>query len=386
MVRSYGVSFTIGDKFYVGGGHNWFTSYATDFWEYNTTTRVWTAKAAMPIGLQRAAAFEVGGHGYVVSGLDSTGTAKTQCYRYDPATNTWSSAAPLPTGSTGLADAVGFSVNGKGYIALGNKGSAISYSAKVYEYDPTADAWVTKGAAFPRDARDKAVAFVSNGKAYVGLGYYYNNSTTITVYEKDFYAYDQSADSWSAALATFPGDGRASATAFSICGLGYVGLGYSSLDYNDFYRYNPTTNTWNSSINNFPISGRYGVCTGTIDVASDTSYALVGMGYVDLVGMKSELYRYYPPTTCIGTAVPNVNAAARNITVAPVPTSNTVMVSSYTELKKYEIADCSGRAVAGNVVNGTEVSVNLENFTSGAYFITVYTTDGAKQTLKIIKM
>lgn len=43
---------------------------------------------------------------------------------------------------------------------------------------------------FPGEARNNAIAFVLNGKGYVGLG---TNSTTMF---KDFYEYDPATDTW----------------------------------------------------------------------------------------------------------------------------------------------------------------------------------------------
>lgn len=99
---------------------------------------------------------------------------------------------------------------------------------------------------FPGDARRDAVAFVVNGKGYVGTG------VKEDIRYKDFYEYTPEIDDagneigkWKKTpIAEFPGSKRQGAVAFSIGNEAYVGTGYGFLEgvdrkfLNDFYKYN----------------------------------------------------------------------------------------------------------------------------------------------------
>ena len=82
-------------------------------------------------------------------------------------------------------------------------------------------------------------------------------------------------------LNDFPGDARASATAFSTATAGYIGLGhddYSALP--DFWKYSPDLESW-ARIRDFPIAG--------LDYA--TGFAVDGMGYVTCGKTQGDWYR-----------------------------------------------------------------------------------------------
>jgi len=64
------------------------------------------------------------------------------------------------------ADAVGFSVNSMGYIATGQ---SPQYQNSIYQYDPVGLTW-TKMTPFEGAPRSQAVAFVLDGRAYLGTG------------------------------------------------------------------------------------------------------------------------------------------------------------------------------------------------------------------------
>src|ERR1051325_11216231 len=67
--RDYAVSFSIGDKGYVGTGEN--GSYMKDFWEYNPTADSWVQKADFGgTARERAIGFSVGSKGYIGTGYD----------------------------------------------------------------------------------------------------------------------------------------------------------------------------------------------------------------------------------------------------------------------------------------------------------------------------
>ena len=118
-------------------------------------------------------------------------------------------------------------------------------SKKFYEYDPSSDAW-NSIPDFPGEARHGAVAFVVNGKAYVGLG----KASGQPAYYSDFYEYDPVLNQWDTTKIDFPGGDRADAIAFTLNGKGYVGYGESQSPTGpviDFWEFTPPS-SWVSKV------------------------------------------------------------------------------------------------------------------------------------------
>ncbi|HEU4574718.1 MAG TPA: kelch repeat-containing protein, partial [Chitinophagaceae bacterium] len=210
--RAYAVGFSINGKGYIGTG----SGYLNDFWEYDPVTNVWTQKANVGgMGRREAVGFSMNGKGYVGTGFGYDGSFHflNDFWEYDPVTNVWTQKANF--GGAARTGAVGFSINGKGYIGTGYNGT---YFKDFWEYDPTTNLW-TRKADFPGTARDEAVGFSINAKGYLGTGgdasFNYN----------DFWEYDPSANSWNQ-KAFLPSYSRAGAVGFSINNKGYMGTGY----------------------------------------------------------------------------------------------------------------------------------------------------------------
>ena len=139
--------------------------------------------------------------------------------------------------------AVGFSINGKGYLALGEDSGGLKDD--LWEYDPTIDQWTQK-AQFPGAARLGASAFVVNGKAYVGTGQTHDYGSAF----KDFWQYDPVANAWTQ-KGDYPGGPRYEGCAtFSIGTKGYMGAGQystiSNVKSTDFWEYEPSNDSWTS--------------------------------------------------------------------------------------------------------------------------------------------
>lgn len=105
------------------------------------------------------------------------------------------------------------------------------------------DTWIRK-ANVPHKAsgRNSATAFSINGIGYVGLGYGFVGS--------NFWKYDPQSNEWSE-IAPFPYYDRERAASFVIWNKAYVGLGGNNL--HDFWCYDPVTNRW-TGISEFPAS------------------------------------------------------------------------------------------------------------------------------------
>ncbi|MFD1771065.1 Kelch repeat-containing protein [Sphingobacterium suaedae] len=135
--------------------------------------------------------------------------------------------------------AVGFTIGDYTYLTTGY-GTNSNRFVDTWRFNPALQSW-DQMSDFPGEARNNAIAFVLNGKGYVGLG---TNSTTMF---KDFYEYDPATDTWTK-IADFVGAARYGAVGFTLNGVAYVGTGrdFDGQDYNDIYTFTPnsTGGTW----------------------------------------------------------------------------------------------------------------------------------------------
>ncbi|HAP00926.1 MAG TPA: hypothetical protein DCQ93_03270 [Bacteroidetes bacterium] len=88
------------------------------------------------------------------------------------------------------------------------------------------------------------------------------------------------------------------------------------------------------------------------------------------------------------TEVQNVNANQQQLSFFPNPAYDELMIQSARSIERIELADVSGRIV--KTVYGksgqSNLSVNLNNLTSGVYFINTYTSDGNKINGRFVKL
>lgn len=145
---------------------------------------------------------------------------------------TGNGVASMPEAAPARNGAVGFSINGKGYVGTGYDGT--NYLKDFWEYDPKANTW-TQVADYPGDSCRYAVAFVIDNIAYVGTGEDYDDNIL-----SDFYKFD--GQKWTPIPAI--GKPRAQASAFVYNGKGYVVGGVNSGTVDWFQCYNPATNSW----------------------------------------------------------------------------------------------------------------------------------------------
>lgn len=130
--------FVIDDKAYLGTGINNNVN-QIDFWEFNGTSEVWTKKrdvnngdddeynADYVVTRSNATSFVMNGLGYL-----ATGDSSTSVWQYNPANDLWSEKTGLEASSRN--DAIGFSINNRGFVMLGRQGS--SYFDDMYEFKP----------------------------------------------------------------------------------------------------------------------------------------------------------------------------------------------------------------------------------------------------------
>lgn len=155
------ISTVIGDKAYVGLGYD--GAYRKDFYEFDPVSNSWTARNNFGgQGRIYASAFSIGTKAYV--GLGYNGSYLSDFYVYDRVSNTWS---PINALSHGRSGAVGFALNQKGYIALGDDGTNLLND--LWEYDVNANLWSRKSD-FPALPRENSVSFAYSDAAYISCG------------------------------------------------------------------------------------------------------------------------------------------------------------------------------------------------------------------------
>tara|TARA_R110000796_G_C14570566_1_gene435714 strand:- start:12674 stop:13690 length:1017 start_codon:yes stop_codon:yes gene_type:complete len=222
MERSSAVAFVINNRGYIGTGYNGdINDELSDFYKYDITTNTWTPIADFGGGLRRSAVgFSSNSHGYVGTGYDGDGDKK-DFWKYDPVSDLWTELLGfggdkrreattfkindkvyLCTGiNNGIyvkdfwsfdlnsekwtsyknldhddydddyldimrANAVGFSLEGRGYIACGVNNGPLK---TVWEYIPESNIWDQKFS-FERNARQDAISFENGHRAFISLG------------------------------------------------------------------------------------------------------------------------------------------------------------------------------------------------------------------------
>lgn len=240
LARNAAVSFTIGDRAYVGLGTDG-TNKFTDFWEYTPATNTWLQRADFPgAGRYLAVGFSAGGKGYVGTGYDGANRLR-DFYEFDPATNQWTRKADF--GGSARYGAVGLGIAGKGYVGTGFDGNA---KKDFWQYDPATDAWTQKPS-FGGNKRQGAVAFTLNEQGYLLLG------ADNGVYQTDVWSYDPTNELWTQhrelindtdADYDYSAVPRANAAAFTVGQHGFVALGTNGSSLNTCYEYDPAADTW----------------------------------------------------------------------------------------------------------------------------------------------
>jgi N-acetylneuraminic acid mutarotase len=269
--RFAATSFSIGNVVYYATGAEVSTSTdKNDLWSYDVSTGIWEQKSAIvgAPGRMLAASFALNGKGYVGTGkINSGGSFITVAsfandfYKYDPTTNTWTQINSV--GPIGRLGAVGFAVNGKGYIALGSSSggvwSNIGTSTKtIFELDPATDTWTERPYPSNYQGFVSASAFVLNGKAYIAGGFtpgFEVGSQAQAAFSLGTYEFDPVTLNWT--VKAFMPQSRYIAATFSALDRGYIvggnlpnstggfGIAWTVGPFsNQVLKYNPISNQW----------------------------------------------------------------------------------------------------------------------------------------------
>jgi N-acetylneuraminic acid mutarotase len=227
--RKAAVGFSLDGKGYIGTGYD--GKVKKDFWQYDPSSNTWVEKNGFQGDPREdAVAFTIESFGYLGTGINKFDQLTDDFYRYDPALNMWSNIKKIP----GIRRAaVSFSINGKGYVGTGNDGTLSDIFIKdCWEYDPASNTWTQKSD-LPGNGREEAVGFSINDKGYIVSGL---EEIFTFPKKKDCWEYNPANDSWTQKN-NFEGSERTSAATFVIGNNAYLGTGSGSASMNDFWIY-----------------------------------------------------------------------------------------------------------------------------------------------------
>jgi N-acetylneuraminic acid mutarotase len=272
--RGGSVSFTIGEKAYVGLGYSG-DKYLADFYEFDANLGFWKDRAAFPgVPRERAVSFSMNGKGYVGLGYnrDEDNEELADFWEYDPAANEWTQLNNF--GGTARFNAIGFAVGDKAFVGTGNDGS--NYLGDFWEYTPSTDTW-QEIISYPGQKREEGLVFVLEGKAYVCGGK--NNGLTDT----EFWEFDPELKSWTNRRPSSDEDyydefvaavRRYGAIAFTYNGKAYIttGIGSTGIADNSLFEFEPVSRGWDQQTAFEGSARAYGVAF----VLSDQIYVGIG--------------------------------------------------------------------------------------------------------------
>jgi len=134
--RSTGVGFSIEDKGYIGLGMKDYNTRRKDLWEYDPEADRWIRKADFPtplLGRWGPISFTIGDKAYVGTGFyDNPYPPFNDIWQFDPFTNNWIQKANA--GIVGRGQGTGFSIQNKGYVVFGQ--SSADFLSDIWEYCP----------------------------------------------------------------------------------------------------------------------------------------------------------------------------------------------------------------------------------------------------------
>lgn len=284
-------SFTIDNYAYVCAGTTdvFYGPFKKTTYRYDPIKDVWKKMSDLPVSASNRAngiGFSINGKGYITGGTYRSNFSTyypTDVWEYNPGNDQWYQRASFPR-TGGMDDGIGFAIGDNGYAGLGyarfvDTGIEDGEMNDFYSFNPKQNKW-TRLNDFPGAPRQDAIGFSMNGKGYVGLGYRYDLGKGYTYYT-DMWEYDPETDEWDR-LPDFPGEGRTSPIGFGIEGGLYIGLG----SINDFYKYDLKTKEW-ISLNYMVGATRY----WTISFCVNNSI-FYGAGNVGNLYKEADIWEY----------------------------------------------------------------------------------------------
>ncbi|OUS00957.1 galactose oxidase [Flavobacteriales bacterium 33_180_T64] len=228
--RSSASGFAIDGNGYIGVGYDGDNELG-DFYQYNVSTNTWEQKADFGGGFRRSAvSFSANSSGYIGTGYDGENDKK-DFWKYSPLTNQWSEL--IGFGGDKRRDATTFVIDDKVYLGTGVSNGL--YKDDFWEFDTGSETWTRLEDLDNEDdlLRSNAVGFSINGLGYIATGYNFSSMSSI-------WEYNPSNDSWDETTA-FEATFRQDAITFNDQDRAFVLLGRTgSLYFDDNYEFLPT--------------------------------------------------------------------------------------------------------------------------------------------------
>ena len=359
-----------GTGYIVGGFTEVPNTIINEVWAYNPAADSWTQKSNFGYNSSGAGVFVIGNNAYVCGGGTGGGNNSNALSLYNPTNDSWSSRATFP--ETGVSGAFNFAINGLGYVGAGERNGA-NNSTTVYSYDPESDSW-TAVANYPVSVVNP-IGFAIDSFGYAGLGSDGSNHLS-----NAFYKYSPATNSWTA-IAPFPGELRSSSMAFVMNGKGYVGGGWTTIPnainsvYNvgDFFEYDPASDTW-EPVSGIPGRGRD---LSAAFVINNAAYLAGGFDFY----ISNAINSVAEFGTCgkIAGIMPVEGNSNTGIQIYPNPSSSdvTVKINSQSNSEiKYEIVAIDGKVIKTGTTRQNSFGFNSSTLADGIYIINVNDNQG----------
>jgi len=136
FIRAAGIACSTSEHYYFGTGYR--TYNVNDWWEYFPTTDSWKQRKSMPDnGRENAVSLSINNRVFISSGRHFAGNltgggVKSDLLEYDIVRDLWYERGNIP--ESGRENAVAFTINGKGYIGLGENDTEILND--FYSFEP----------------------------------------------------------------------------------------------------------------------------------------------------------------------------------------------------------------------------------------------------------
>lgn len=360
-------SFVLDGKFYRTGGYVGFTAgYITSTVAFNPETDKWENKAN-PETPNRSAGigFSINGKGYVALGqknflsFSPSPEYLVDLNEYDANTNKWTKKTDFP--GKGRIGSTVFVLNGKAFVVGGEIAETEKATNEVWSYDPNVDEWKQMNNLPTTVAWASGFALGENGYIVGGMDESENSS-------KSTYSYDAANDKWTKA-ADLP-NVNVGGTAFVVNGNAYYGLG-SNKNLGStgasfpkaFYQYNHETDAWSTASFSWLDDGRLWPVSGVID---DKVY--IGTGYKFDGGefAYGDFLEYAFPTVSVD------EISTKSLTAYPNPASHELVVTAQKEIGTIAVMNSNGSLVfTDSFRNNTTLYV--AHFPAGVYHVRVST-------------
>lgn len=363
-------AFVVDDKMYISGGYVGFTAgYVTETRVFDPSSSFW-AKATSPAESNRSGGigFNINGKGYVGLGqkdflsFSPSPENLLDLNEYDAATAQWTSKAAFP--GIGRTGSTVFILNNVAYIIGGSLADDEGPTDEVWAYDPATDVWTQK-ADFPIKVD------YASGFSLGTLGYVVGGISAKDAILKATFSYDPELDTWTK-KSDLP-QINVGGTAFVLEGRAYYGLGSdkalggSGAKFpTKFYRYDAETDAWSTASFTWPRQGRLWPVSVVVGAKAyiGTGYKFDGgeFPYGDLMELDLN------PTT-------NHLELRESMVVYPNPAANQLYVEGLETNGVYSLIDIQGKHVIEDDFEPNE-TIDISSLPTGIYQLKISTNKG----------